>query len=87
MPEGWPGDSPAAQLLHLVAHLARGVGSQGTRATTNLEAPCSPHLGLKPKGKGGGVGFCFLKENLKTNIIITRTIRIIITKGVISLPV
>lgn len=35
----------------------------------------------------GGLGFCFLKENLKTNIIITRTIRIIITKGVISLPV
>ena len=45
----------------LVAHLARGVRSQGTRATTNLEAPCSPHLGLKPKG-GGGLGFCFLKR-------------------------
>ena len=70
----------------LVAHLARGVRSQGTRATTNLEAPCSPHLGLKPKGGGGWV-FVFLKENLKTNIIITRTIRIMITKGVISLPV
>lgn len=65
MPEGWPGDSPAAQLLHLVAHLARGVGSQGTRATTNSEAPCSPHLGLKPKGKDGGWGgwvFVFLKK-------------------------
>lgn len=62
-PEGRPwGDSPVAQLLlRPVAHLARGVGSQGTRATTNLEAPCSPHLGLKPKGRGGWV-FVFLKK-------------------------
>lgn len=61
-PEGWPRGTPlAAQLsLHPVAHLARGVGSQGTRATANLEAPCSPHLGLKPQRRG--LGFCFLKE-------------------------
>lgn len=63
-PEGRPRGPPRPLSCcppRLVAHLARGVGSQGTRATTNLEAPCSPHLGLKPKGRGG-LGFCFLKR-------------------------
>lgn len=60
--------------MRWAAHLAQGAQSQGTR-TADLEAPCSPHLGLKPEGKGVG-GFCLLKEKSE-NIVITRTISII----------